>query len=70
MSETIPQKQGDKPTKPVDTARVTCPNCGENERVTVPAADVTLTVRPTVAAFGDHRKLRCSQGHTYWVYYC
>lgn len=53
-----------------DTKHVECPKCGESERVTPPAEDVELKIRTSVAAFGEHSKIHCSQGHTYWVYYC
>lgn len=70
MSETTSTDRGTEQTHVVDTTRVTCPYCGEREPIPAPAKGEELKIRTTVAAFGAHTKRRCSQGHTYWVYYC
>ncbi|AEH39091.1 hypothetical protein [Halopiger xanaduensis] len=53
-----------------ETEEVACPKCGETSTVPIPDADVELKISPYVAAFGDHTKVDCSDGHTFWVYYC
>lgn len=70
MTETPSLAEETERMQVVDVARVVCPICGEDESIPVPAGDVELKIRSTVAAFGEHRKIRCSHGHTYWVYYC
>jgi hypothetical protein len=69
MSKTAP-REGTEQRPIVETTRVACPNCGAFGRVPAPARGVELRIRGTVAAFGEHTKLRCPEGHTYWVYYC
>lgn len=56
--------------KVLETQEVACPKCGENSSIPVPEEDVELKVSPYVAAFGDYTKFECSNGHTFWVYYC
>lgn len=56
------------PTDPV--AEVACPECDAPVEVSVPDHEAEATVRPYVAAFGDHSVARCSAGHEFWVYYC
>lgn len=53
-----------------ETEEVACPKCGETGTIPIPDADVELKISPYVAAFGDHTKVDCSAGHTFWVYYC
>ncbi|MFC6717999.1 hypothetical protein ACFQGT_10205 [Natrialbaceae archaeon GCM10025810] len=48
---------------------VECPRCGEPSSVAVPDGS-EISVRSTVAAFGDHETVTCSRGHRYWVYSC
>ncbi|WP_430540841.1 hypothetical protein [Natrialbaceae archaeon AArc-T1-2] len=57
-------------TTPPDTAYVNCPKCGESITVSIPERDTELRIRSTVAAFGDHTKVACSNDHPFWVYYC
>ena len=52
------------------TVEVTCPHCGDPTGVPPPMDGIELKIRKSVAAFGDYQKVTCSQGHTYWVYYC
>jgi hypothetical protein len=52
------------------TRAVACPQCGERSHIPVPERDVELKVSRSVAAFGDHTTLECSNEHTFWVYYC
>ncbi|WP_408957350.1 hypothetical protein [Natrinema sp. 74] len=54
----------------VATTAVTCPHCGENATVSLPAEGADVKVRRSVAAFGDYTTVTCSDGHTYWVYFC
>ncbi|WP_139326564.1 hypothetical protein [Natrinema saccharevitans] len=54
----------------IATETVSCPHCGTNATVALPATDVEVKVRQSVAAFGDYTTVTCSQGHTYWVYFC
>ena len=49
---------------------VACPHCAERTTVPLPDEDVEVTIRPYVAAFGDHTTVTCSSDHTYWVYFC
>ncbi|SEW11757.1 hypothetical protein [Natrinema salifodinae] len=52
------------------TRTVACPHCGEDATVSLPSEDADVNVSHSVAAFGDHTTVTCSQGHTYWVYFC
>ncbi|WP_254765090.1 hypothetical protein [Natrinema marinum] len=54
----------------VAATAVTCPHCGEKATVSLPAAGTDVKVRQSVAAFGDYTTVTCSEGHTYWVYFC
>jgi RNase P subunit RPR2 len=54
----------------IATKAVTCPHCGESTRITRPDEGAEVKVRESVAAFGDHTTVTCSNGHTYWVYFC
>lgn len=49
---------------------VECPRCGERTSVPVPDEDAEVKIRRSVAAFGDHTTVECSNDHTYWVYFC
>ncbi|WP_449289269.1 hypothetical protein [Natronococcus amylolyticus] len=53
-----------------ETREVACPKCGESSSISVPERDVEIKVSPYVAAFGDNTELKCSNEHTFWVYYC
>ncbi|AGB30995.1 hypothetical protein C488_02495 [Natrinema pellirubrum DSM 15624] len=54
----------------IATKAVTCPHCGESATISLPREEVDVKVRQSVAAFGDHTTVTCSDGHTYWVYFC
>ncbi|WP_090611531.1 hypothetical protein [Natrinema salaciae] len=54
----------------VATKAVACPHCGENASVSPPGEGTDVKVRRSVAAFGEYTTVTCSQGHTYWVYFC
>ncbi|MFP8952745.1 hypothetical protein ACLI4Z_07210 [Natrialbaceae archaeon A-arb3/5] len=49
---------------------VECPRCDERTSVSVPDEGVELKIRRSVAAFGEHETVTCSNGHRYWVYFC
>ncbi|WP_222918108.1 hypothetical protein [Natrinema sp. SYSU A 869] len=49
---------------------VICPHCEESASVSLPSEEVDVKVRKSVAAFGEYTTVTCSQGHTYWVYFC
>ena len=52
------------------TTEVSCPHCGEPTSLPVPDETVDLHVRRSVAAFGEHDTVACSNAHTFWVYVC
>ncbi len=52
------------------TQEVECPQCGERTSVSVPSEGTELKIRHSVAAFGEHTTVTCSNGHRYWVYFC
>ncbi|WP_254531367.1 hypothetical protein [Natrinema gelatinilyticum] len=54
----------------VVTRAVACPFCGENASVALPDEETDVRVRKSVAAFGECTTVTCSQGDTYWVYFC
>ncbi|WP_254524615.1 hypothetical protein [Natrinema caseinilyticum] len=54
----------------IATKTVDCPFCGENASVALPDEGTDVRVRKSVAAFGEYTTVTCSQGHTYWVYFC
>jgi hypothetical protein len=54
----------------LETQSVACPECGDSVSVTPPSGDVELKVSGTLALYGDHVKVSCSQAHTFWVYFC
>jgi|GEM_PF-646554 len=54
----------------VATKVVTCPHCGDEASVSLPSEETELNVRHSVAAFGEYTTITCSNGHTYWVYFC
>ena len=49
---------------------VACPTCGETAEIPDPGAGVEVKLSPYVLAFGDHAKIECSDGHTFWAYFC
>ena len=54
----------------IATRAVACPHCGENANVSLPGGETDVKVRQSVAAFGEYTTVTCSEGHTYWVYFC
>ena len=54
----------------IDIQAVACPTCENRVEIPVPKGDVKLTVSPYVVAFGEHTKVDCPDGHTFWVYFC
>ncbi len=54
----------------VATSAVSCPYCSENATVSLPGPGTAVKVRRSIAAFGDYTTVTCSDGHTYWVYFC
>ncbi|MDS0475849.1 hypothetical protein [Natrinema sp. 1APR25-10V2] len=54
----------------VATSAVSCPYCSESATVSLPGSGTDVKVRRSIAAFGEHTTVTCSEGHTYWVYFC
>lgn len=54
----------------LDVQRVECPECETGHEIPISSLDVELIVSPYRLAFGDYTKIECSNGHTFWVYYC
>jgi len=54
----------------VDVEQVACPTCENAVEIPVPEGNSKLTTSPYVVAFGKQTKIECSNGHTFWVYFC
>ncbi|ADB62029.1 hypothetical protein Htur_3164 [Haloterrigena turkmenica DSM 5511] len=49
---------------------VECPECTKRTTISVPRDGVELKPSRSRKAFGDHTKVTCANGHSYWVYFC